>query len=437
MNAADVVRIVWRRRLVALVTFIVVVGSAFVFVSQQPEVYESRATLAFLPDPANNDALPFYLGALEGLLPTYAQFVTSRTFLEGVASSLPFETTGAELQGEVAARPSSGSGVLRIEVRSSDPERAQAIAAASSEAFLATVEGNGIFTVRLIDEARVPDGAVSPRPRLVIGASVVVGLLLAAAAALAWDRLFGRIQEPRDLADVPGVAVAGVLPEERQLTGPGIVLGDPTRARLEESIRTVATNVVFAMPEEGGSLLFAGLEPDAGSSTLAANLAVVAGELGISTLVIDADLRHPVQHEIFGVRPDIGFTSLLLQGVEPVQVAQPSAFPNVSVVAAGPPLRTRAQELALYLEYVDRFAGLAQLVLVDGPPLRSGDDVRLLAASCERVLVLVRAGSTSPRRLQAAVKGLEAVEASVLGVVLARARESADLDVPLGPSGRG
>lgn len=425
-------RIVWRRRLVALVAFVAVVVSAFVFVSRQPEVYESQATLAFLPDPANADALPFYLGALDGLLPTYAQFVTSRSFLDGVAAALPFETSGSALQGEVDARPSTGSGVLRIEVSASDPERAQAVAAASAEAFLATVEGNGVFTVRLIDEPRVPEEPVAPDPALVLAAAVVVGLLLAVGAALLWDRLFGRIQEPRDLVEMGGVALVGVVPDQRQRPGRRVVLGDAGYARLEESIRTIATNVVFAMPEGGGALLATGLERDAGTSLLTANLAVVAGELGISALIVDADVRAPTQHEIFQVRSDVGLTSTLVQGVEPHQVVQATAYPNVSVVAAGPPLRTRAQELALYLEYVQRFEGLAQLVLVDGPPLGAGDDVRLLAASCARVLLLVRAGSTSPRRLQAVVKGLETVDAAVLGVVLARARENVDLDVPLG-----
>ncbi len=425
------VRIVWRRRLVALVAFVLVVLAALLFVSRQPEVYESQATLAFLPDPQNVQTLPFYLGGLEGLLPTYSQFVTSRSFLEGVAESLPFPTTGGELQGQVAARPSTGSGVLKIQVRSSDPEQAQAIAAATAEQFLTVVADNGIFTVRMIDEARVPEGPVSPQPTLVLVAAVVVALALAVGAAVVWDRLFGRIQEPRDLLDAD-MPLLGVIPEERQRPGRRVVLGDAQFARLEESLRTVATNAVFAMPEGAGTLMVAGLDADAGASLLTANLAVIAGELGISVIVLDGDLQRPTQHAIFGVRADVGFTSTLLHGVEPHVVVQPTEHPNVSVVAAGPPVRTRAQELALYLEYVHRFAGLAQLLIVDGPPLRSGDEVRLLAASAERVLLLVRAGATGPRQLQAAVKGLEAVDAAVLGVVLARAREGVDLDVPFG-----
>ena len=424
MDLQELVRIVRRRALVVVLVFVLVVGGAFVFVRGQPKLYKSSATVAFFPDPSQSTAVGLYDAVVKSLLPTYAQLVQSRSFLDDVARQLPFPTTGKDLRNEVYAVPVSGAGALQIVDHGRDPQRAAKVASAVSAQFVDYLTKNvpGVFVVKVIDDARPPDTPYSPRPKLEIGAAIILGLFLSIAAALGLERLFGRIQDAGELATVAGLPVLGVIPSDRALTsGARIVVGDVVLARVEEAVRTLRTNVLFAMNAQNvRSLVVTGLAPKDGKSTLAANLAVTATELGFDILLVDGDVHRPVQHTIFGMDNSRGLTSTVLEGADPASLPRPTPYAGLRLVTAGPPLATRAQEVDLYLTQLHRFADLADLVIIDSPPLQAAADVRLLAASAGAVLMLVRAGGASSRQVNAAVESLAVLDTPVLGVVLSQ-----------------
>lgn len=425
MGIGDVGRTLWRRRVVVIAVALLVVGAALLFLARQEPVYESEATVALLPDPDNIESVPFYVGAVEELLPTYAELVGSRTFLDDVAGTLSFEATGRDL--DVFAQPSSSAGVLRIVASGTDPVRAAEVAGAAADAFVVVIQEGSVFDVQVIDAARVNEEPVNPSATLVLAAALVVAAALGAGAGLAWERLFGRVQTSKDLSDATGLAVLGVIPEERVLRGRRVVVGTPELAMLEESLRALATNVVFSTATGGGehqgAITITGLNPEDGKSTVAANLAVIVAELGLSVLLIDADIHRPSQHAFFGLTNEIGLTSLVAVGAHPQEVVRMTGYPGVRVVPSGPPLRNRAEELQLYLERLGDFRDVADLVLIDSPPLSATDDVRLLAAYTGRVLLLVRAGAHGPAAVREAVESLAVLDTKVVGAALTRVRD--------------
>lgn len=426
MGIGEVGRTLWRRRVVVMAMALLVLSAALVFLTRQDDAYESSATVALLPDPANIETVPFYVGAVEELLPTYAELVGSRTFLDQVASQLPFRANASEL--DVFAQPSSSAGVLRIVARADDPVRARDVAQAAANQFVGVVQEASVFAVRVIDVARVEPTPVNPSPRLVLLAALVVAGVLGAAAGLAWERLFGRVQTSKELADAADLPVLGVIPEERALRGGRrIVVGEPQFAQLEESVRALATNVVFSTAsgtEQQGALTVTGLNAEDGKSTVAANLGVVIAELGLTVLLIDADIHRPSQHKFFDLANDVGLTSIVAHGARPDDVIRHSGYAGLRVVTSGPPLRNRAEELQLYLERLGDFRELADIVLIDSPPLSATDDVRLLAAYTGRVVLLVRAGTVAPGTVREAVESLEVLDTKVVGTALTRVRDA-------------
>jgi len=427
----EALRTLRRRWLILLLVTGVVLGAAGYFLAGQDKVYEAKATIAVLPDPDNPTLVPFYGQAVENLLPTYARLIESRTFLDRVAGDLPFETTGEALSGSVFADPAAGSGVLGIVAHTGVPEESAQIAQATAEAFLAELEGNRIVEFRLIEDAQTPLGAIAPRPRLVLGAALVVGLALAVGAALAWERLFARVNDAAQLADASQVPVLGVIPVERALQRERrVIVGDPDLFQLEERLRSIRTNLLFSATGgqgQRGPILITGINPGDGKSTIAANLAVIIGELGFSVLLIDADVHRPVQHEIFGIRNDRGLTSLVTGHAEAAGLPITTRYPHVRVVPAGPPLATRAEELSAYLRHLPQFASMADIVLVDSPPLGAADEVRLLAAFSGSVMLLIRAGSATHATVGSAVESLKVLGASVLGTVLTMAKDAPEV----------
>jgi succinoglycan biosynthesis transport protein ExoP len=427
MIESDLLRVLWRRKLVALLTGVLVVVGAVVFLVRQPPVFEARASVALLPERNDPDTVSAYSNIVERMLPLYAAQVRSRTFLNQVAEELP-GVSGEDLEGKVFADLTAGTAVLQIVARTNDAELTAALARATTQELLRQESTNTVVRLKVIDWPVVPSTPVAPRPRLVIGASMLLAIVLGAAAAVAWERWFGRIRDPEDLKAVSGQRVLGALPYERRLHNgrPALVVGDPRLATLEESLRAIRTALIgpsWATPTFR-RLAVVSFEAQDGRSTLAANLAVVVAEVGSQVLLVDADVHRPRQHEIFGVANEPGLGSIPLREANPNSVAQPTGFANLEVLTAGPPPATRGEVVDLYVHVVPNYQteptgeARADLVLIDTAPLSVDADVGLLAAMTDGVLVLVRSGSMSRKELRAGLETLEGVGVPVVGLIL-------------------
>ncbi|MDQ1397444.1 MAG: tyrosine-protein kinase, partial [Acidimicrobiaceae bacterium] len=282
MKGRDFALIVFRRKLLATFVAAVVMGCGLLFLSRQQKVYGSTTSVALLPEnTGTNASVTIYGEMVKNLLPTYAELVSSRTFLDGVAAALPFRATGGTLLHHVHAEAVSGAGIMRIVAHWPDPVDAAAIAKATTSQLLTQLEGNGVVTLKVFDEARVPDAPVAPNPKLIIAASIIVALGFAIAAALIWDRIFGRVNDPRELSDATGVPVLGVLGEERSMRGGArLVVGRADLVRTEDNFRALQTNLMFVMDEATTrTVAITSINPEEGKSTITANLAVMVAEL--------------------------------------------------------------------------------------------------------------------------------------------------------------
>jgi succinoglycan biosynthesis transport protein ExoP len=427
MIETDLLRVLWRRKLVALLTGVLVVVGAVVFLVRQPPVFEARASVALLPERNDADTVNAYSNIIERLLPLYASQVRSRTFLDQVAREFP-GLSGADLEGKVFADPTPGAAVLEIVARTNDADLTAALARTTTRELLRQESANAVVSLKVIDSPIVPSTPVAPRPKLVMGAAMVLAVVLGAAAAVFWERWFGRIRDPEDLKVASGQRVLGALPYERQLQNgrPALVVGDPKMAVVEESLRSIRTALIgpsWATPTFR-RLAVVSFETRDGRSTLAANLAVVVAEVGSQVLLVDADLHRPRQHEIFGVANEPGLSSITLGVANPETVTQPTGYANLEVLTAGPPPATRSEAVELYVHVVPNYQTepsreeRADLVLIDTAPLSVDADVGLLAAMTDGVLVLVRSGSMSRKQLRAALENLESVGVPVVGLIL-------------------
>ena len=155
-----------------------------------------------------------------------------------------------------------------------------------------------------------------------------------------------------------------------------------------------------------------------GRSFVAANLAVLFAQLGMNTLLVDADLRAPRQYRIFNIPDRMGLSSVL-SGRAAGEVPLP-AFGPLSVMPAGP-LPPNPQELLLrpaLASYLELASAQFDVVLVDTPPARESADAHSVAFCAGSALVLARADHT--RRDEAAILARDLAEAGalVLGAVL-------------------
>jgi len=225
----------------------------------------------------------------------------------------------------------------------------------------------------------------------------------------------------KDLATMSpnGRSVASVGAAGGQL----IMLAEP-HSPAAEAYRSLAANVQFAYADR--QLQTIGVTSAAegeGKSTTVANLAIALAQSGRRVIVIDADLRRPGQHSLFGLQRDDGLTSFLHSDQTKLPLQETPAT-NVWVVTSGP-LPPNPLE-ALASRRLDQVLALARaqadFVLVDTPPAGGLADAAVLAPRLEGMLLVVSAGRTKRDLARRAREQLERVNANLLGVVLTDVR---------------
>ncbi len=134
-----------------------------------------------------------------------------------------------------------------------------------------------------------------------------------------------------------------------------------------------------------------------GRTSAVVALAASYAELGMSVLVVDGDLRHPRVAGAFGGDPSPGLSDLLL-GSDPLSVEdviRPTAYPNVSFLPAGTVVDSPAELMPAVRSLLVHARSLADIVLVDSPPLLLTSDSAELLAAVDAVVVVCRVGRTT------------------------------------------
>ncbi len=419
MELKDLLALTWKRRWLVLGVLVLTIGLSVAIATTRQKIYESTAVIALTPDVSKGQGF-VASDNLSALLRTYAETAKSSVNLGRARRIL-----GGPLPGKVETSTESGTGILRISARAPSPAAAASAAGATARAFQAGISNNRLLVATLVDPASPEATPIQPRPPLIIAVGTLLGLLGGVALAVTLERLRRRIDTSADVAEHTEAPVIGRLARSRALNrGDSLVWNTEGSVALQESYRALRTNLEFLLDgrPEGRILEITSPDPAQGKSTVVANLAVAFAGIGVDTIILDADLRRPRQHHIFGLDNHTGLSTAMAHGDMPE--AQATQFPNLRVVTSGPLPPDPTEMLHIRLGSVLRDLRTTKaLIIVDTPPLLPVSDARLVAPHADGVVLLVAAGSQKPAHLAGAIERLELVEARLLGVILNRAGE--------------
>jgi receptor protein-tyrosine kinase len=193
--------------------------------------------------------------------------------------------------------------------------------------------------------------------------------------------------------------------------------------RSVEALRAIRSQLMlrwFDKPQAQNALAVVSQEAGEGRSYLAANLAVVFSQAGENTLLIDANLRTPRQHALFGLDNQAGLSGFLAGHTRNEPIVRIADIPGLFVLPAGalPPnpleLLSRPAWGAVLAEAQSTF----DLVIVDTPALCQGEDAVLTAARAGSALVVARSHRTRLQGFTEMVRGLGNAGVNVAGSVL-------------------
>lgn len=203
-----------------------------------------------------------------------------------------------------------------------------------------------------------------------------------------------------------------------------ITLTDP-RSPAAEAYRTLRTNLTFAgLDKPIEALVVTSAAPGVDKSVALANLAVTMAQGERRTILVDADLRQPGLHTLFGLPNDRGLTTLFVQ---PETLADPpllqTGVENLLLLPSGPLPPNPADLLGSRRmeEIIAALRSRADMLLFDAPPVVAVTDAAVLGAKVDGVLLVVAAGRSRRDHVQRARELLERAHVRIVGAVLTHA----------------
>ena len=276
----------------------------------------------------------------------------------------------------------------------------------------------------IVDRAMLPSAPYSPRLLINMGVGFVVFTLLAGLIIYVLELMDNTFTSPEQIEKELGLPVLGILPKvEAKELAASI---DDHKSSLSEAHRSLRTSLTFAGAEGVPKLLFiTSSEPSETKSTTAFKLAQDFAILGAHVLIIDADLRKPSLHRLYGVSNILGLSNLLTNTVRKEDVPgvfRKTRYEGVTVLTSGtiPPNPADLLSSTRMATLLNNVSQNFDLVIIDGPPVIGLSDAPILSRLVEGTLMIVSANQVTRKSARMALKRLRAAGANVVGAALSK-----------------
>lgn len=341
---------------------------------------------------------------------------------------------------------------LRIEVENKRTLLASLISKQNETLVSSRLSGLRTSNIKIIDPALVPGGPFTPDIRRNLMLALLLGLLGGLGLVFLFEYLDNTVKGPEDAEKITGLASLGIIPflspdgsKKRDQGRYGYTYGtesapdaaSPEVSEIElinhlfpkfsiaEDYRTVRTSILFSRADATPKVIcFTSSLPQEGKSATISNLAVSFAQLEGRVLLIDADLRKPRLHKVFGARNTVGLSGYLAGRVPFEDAVQKTQIDNIWLMTSGPHPPNPAE--LLNSRHMRELVGLAKerfdTVLIDTPPVLAVIDPVIVASLADATVFIVRAAKTTRKALGRAVSEIRKSKADVIGLVFNEVR---------------
>ncbi len=301
-------------------------------------------------------------------------------------------------------------------------------------------ENQNVGNARVISAAELPEEPAGPGKQLFLVAGGAAGLLLGLSVAFLIDLCDRSVKTVQEAKSLFGYTLLGLIPTYGKLTPrgrteipkmiPKIFPRDLPRSSLSEAYHMLQANLKFLNTDkEIRVVVVTSSVAQEGKSTVAANLAAAAAQVGRRVLLIDADMRYPQQHHIWDLINVSGLSNVIV-GQQELPSAIQSAMPGLDLLTAGviPPNPVALLDSKRMASLIETFAQDYDLVILDTPPLVGMADAAILGKMSDGLLLVVRPGVVDSVGAAAAKEFLEQSHQPILGLVANGAPTDKDRD---------
>lgn len=191
---------------------------------------------------------------------------------------------------------------------------------------------------------------------------------------------------------------------------------------ITESFKKLRTNILFSTSNIKCPVIgITSAYQETGKSILSSNLGISFSQLEKRVLIIDCDLRKPVQHKIFQIENNSGISDMLA-GIEKnnITICKLENYENLSLITAGsiPPNPSELLASENMVKLISVFRENFDLIIIDLPPINMVTDAAVVSSIVDGYLFIIRMEHDEVRSVQEAIATLESSEAKIFGVVL-------------------
>lgn len=200
-----------------------------------------------------------------------------------------------------------------------------------------------------------------------------------------------------------------------------LVVAHEPHSRVSEQFRTIRTNIMYSSINNAvESILFTSDIPEAGKSTVAANMAIAYGQAGKNTLLLDADLRRPTCHMTFNVTNHKGLSTAIVNDIPLDSLIKQTEFDMLDIITAGPVPPNPAELLSApkLARLIETFESHYDMVIIDSPPVLSVTDAQLISKNTSGVILITNVEKNNRNSVKEAKELMEKTGANILGIVL-------------------
>lgn len=307
-----------------------------------------------------------------------------------------------------------------------------------------------IANARVISEAGLPSAPSSPRKTLTMALSLVLGLMIGAAAATLLELRERFFRTGEDVQQKLGLRFLGYLPklapsrdDEKPAPQPteaeiaAAPAGNPVsfrrmmrvaveapRSQLAETLRNAKFAADIMLQQRKCKVIgVISCLPGEGKSTVAANFAGLIASTGVRTLVIDADLRNPGLSRMLASEPETGLVEVVLQQTAWTSAARVDRRSRLTIM----PMTTRSKQLAHASEllastgmsrFLESVRDSFDVIVVDLAPLIPVVDAKAFEPYVDGFLFVTEWGVTPARAVQSVLRAEPQIAAKTIGVIL-------------------
>ncbi|MCX5633551.1 MAG: polysaccharide biosynthesis tyrosine autokinase [Phycisphaerae bacterium] len=289
-------------------------------------------------------------------------------------------------------------------------------------------EDTGALNVNILEAARPAELATSPKRAKIVAVSLILGILFGIGFAVIRELMDWRLRSTDEISAILAVPVLGIVPSmggkgKKAVTDHGQKVHLEPKSSVAEAYRTIRTAVFFSVPKgQARTILVTSPAPNDGKTTMVSNLAIAMAQAGQKTLVVDADFRKPMQHNVFAFTNETekGLSSVLAGQISLDEAIRHCPTEGLDLLTSGPDVPNPSELLnsEAFANLLKELTHRYDRIVIDSPPITPVADSQILAAICDATILVLRAEKSTKKAAQQAKEALVGVGAHVLGAIV-------------------